>query len=253
MNYLPKPVSPEDLALMRRIDELHLKHPFMGARMLRDQLHRRGIEMGRRHVRTLMLRMGIEALAPQPGTSKRVPGHTVYPYLLRDQPITRSSQVWALDTTYILLARGFVYLTSVVDVASRKVLAHKVAITLEASHAKEVIEQAFAKLGTPEIVNTGQGSQFTAEDFTDAVLNRGCKLSMDGKGAWRDNVFVERLWRSAKYERIYLRAYDSVGAARADIAPYMDWFNSERPHQNLNRTTPDQAYSDKRPKQQEAA
>ena len=251
--YLPRPVSPEDLALMRRIDELHLKHPFMGARMLRDQLHRQGIEVGRRHVRTLMLRMGIEALAPQPGTSKRAPGHTIYPYLLRDLPITRSNQVWALDTTYIPMARGFVYLTAVVDVASRKVLAHKVAITLEASHAKEVIEQAFARFGTPEIVNTDQGSQFTAEDFTDAVLNRGCKLSMDGKGAWRDNVFVERLWRSAKYERIYLRAYDSVGDARADIAQYMEWFNTERPHTNLGRTTPDQAYGDKMLKQQEAA
>ena len=251
--YLPRPVSPEDLALMRRIDELHLKHPFMGTRMLRDQLHRQGIEVGRRHVRTLMLRMGIEALAPQPGTSKRAPGHMTYPYLLRDLPITRSNQVWALDTTYIPMARGFVYLTAVVDVASRKVLAHKVAITLEASHAKEVIEQAFARFGTPEIVNTDQGSQFTAEDFTDAVQNRGCKLSMDGKGAWRDNVFVERLWRSAKYERIYLRAYDSVGDARADIAQYMDWFNTERPHTNLGRTTPDQAYGDKMLKQQEAA
>lgn len=251
--YLPRPVSPEDLALMRRIDELHLKHPFMGTRMLRDQLHRQGIEVGRRHVRTLMLRMGIEALAPQPGTSKRAPGHMIYPYLLRDLPITRSNQVWALDTTYIPMARGFVYLTAVVDVASRKVLAHKVAITLEASHAKEVIEQAFARFGTPEIVNTDQGSQFTAEDFTDAVQNRGCKLSMDGKGAWRDNVFVERLWRSAKYERIYLRAYDSVGDARADIAQYMDWFNTERPHTNLGRTTPDQAYGDKMLKQQEAA
>ena len=251
--YLPRPFSPEDLALMRRIDELHLKHPFMGTRMLRDQLHRQGIEVGRRHVRTLMLRMGIEALAPQPGTSKRAPGHMIYPYLLRDLPITRSNQVWALDTTYIPMARGFVYLTAVVDVASRKVLAHKVAITLEASHAKEVIEQAFARFGTPEIVNTDLGSQFTAEDFTDAVQNRGCKLSMDGKGAWRDNVFVERLWRSAKYERIYLRAYDSVGDARADIAQYMDWFNTERPHTNLGRTTPDQAYGDKMLKQQEAA
>lgn len=251
--YLPKPVSPEDLALMRRIDELHLKHPFMGARMLRDQLHRQGIEVGRRHVRTLMLRMGIEALAPQPGTSKRAPGHKIFPYLLRDLSITQSNQVWALDTTYIPMARGFVYLTAVVDVASRKVLAHKVAITLEASHAKEVIEQAFARFGTPEIVNTDQGSQFTAEEFTDAVLNRGCKLSMDGKGAWRDNVFVERLWRSAKYERIYLRAYDSVGDARADIAQYMDWFNSERPHKNLNRTTPDQAYSDKMQSNQKEA
>jgi len=196
--YLPQPVSPADLALMRRIDELHLEHPFRGARMLRDQLNRQGFAVGRRHVRTLMLRMGIDALAPQPGTSQAAPGHKVYPYLLRKLAITRSNQVWALDTTYIPMARGFVYLTAVVDVASRKVLAHKVAITLEAVHATEVIEQAFARYGTPEIVNTDQGSQFTAEEFTRIVLARGCKLSMDGRGAWRDNVFVERLWRSVK-------------------------------------------------------
>jgi putative transposase len=251
--YLPRPVSAADLTLMRRIDELHLQHPFMGTRMLRDQLARDGIQVGRRHITTLMRLMGIESLAPQPGTSKRKPGHKIYPYLLRKLAIVRSNQVWALDTTYIPMARGFVYLTAVVDLASRKVLAHKVAITLEASHAVEVIEQAFAKFGIPEIVNTDQGSQFTAEDFTDAVLKRGCKLSMDGKGAWTDNVFVERLWRSAKYERIYLRAYDSVGQARADIAEYMNWFNTERPHSSLERTTPDQAYWDMLPELARAA
>ena len=185
--YMPQPVSDADLALMRRIDELHLKHPFMGARMLRDQLERQGIHAGRRHIRTLMLRMGIEALAPQPGTSKRTPGHKIYPYLLRNLAVTRANQVWALDTTYIPMARGFVYLVAVVDIASRMVLAHKVAITLEARQAKEVLEQAIARYGTPEIVNTDQGSQFTAEEFTSVVLAKGCKLSMDGRGAWRDN------------------------------------------------------------------
>ena len=140
------------------------------------------------------------------------------------------------------MARGFVYLTAVVDVASRKVLAHKVAITLEAVHAKEVIEQAFAKYGAPEIVNTDQGSQFTAEEFTRVVLTQGCKLSMDGRGAWRDNVFVERLWRSVKYERVYLKAYDTVSAARADIADYLDWYNTHRPHSSLQRLTPDEKY-----------
>ena len=240
--YLPQPVSPADLALMRRIDELHLEHPFMGARMLRDQLARQGIRVGRRHVRTLMLRMGIDALAPQPGTSQAAPGHKVYPYLLRKLAITRANQVWALDTTYVPMARGFVYLTAVVDVASRKVLAHKVAITLEALHATEVIEQAFARYGAPEIVNTDQGSQFTAEEFTRIVLARGCKLSMDGRGAWRDNVFVERLWRSVKYERVYLKAYDAVSAARADIADYLAWYNSHRPHSTLERLTPDEKY-----------
>ena len=240
--YLPRPVSAADLALMRKLDELHLEHPFMGARMLRDQLARQGIHAGRRHIRTLMLKMGIEALAPQPGTSQAAPGHKIYPYLLRKLAIKRANQVWALDTTYIPMARGFVYLTAVVDVASRCVLAHKVAITLEAIHAREVIEQAFARYGAPEIVNTDQGSQFTAVEFTEVVLARGCKLSMDGRGAWRDNVFVERLWRSLKYERVYLKAYDSVSAARADIADYFDWYNTHRPHSSLDRVTPHEKY-----------
>ena len=251
--YLPRPISQTDLALMRRIDELHLEHPFMGARMLRRQLQREGARVGRRHIATLMQRMGIEALAPQPGTSKRAPGHKIYPYLLRTLAITRSNQVWALDTTYIPMARGFVYLTAVVDVASRRVLAHKVAITLEACHAREVIEQAFARWGLPEIVNTDQGSQFTATEFTDVVLAQGCQLSMDGRGAWRDNVFVERLWRSVKYERVYLKAYVSVSAARADIADYMGWYNARRAHSSLNEATPDEHYFAKLPAQPLAA
>ena len=240
--YLPRPVSGADLALMRRIDALHLDHPFMGARMLRRMLWREGLAVGRRHVATLMCRMGIEALCPQPGTSKANPGHKIYPYLLRKLAIIRSNQVWALDTTYIPMARGFVYLTAVVDVASRKVLSHKVAITLEACHAKDVIELALLRHGTPEIVNTDQGSQFTATEFTDVVLAQGCKLSMDGRGAWRDNVFVERFWRSVKYERVYLRAYDSVSAARVDIATYIDGFNKARPHSSLEDATPDEFY-----------
>ena len=228
--YLPLPVSPADLALMRKIDALHLEHPFMGARMLRDQLARQGIHAGRRHIRTLMYRMGIEALAPQPGTSKAAPGHKIYPYLLRKLAITRANQVWALDTTYIPMGRGFVYLTAVVDVLSRKVLAHKVAITLEACHAREVIEQAFARYGTPEIVNTDQGSQFTAEEFTRVVLDQGCKLSMDGRGAWRDNVFVERLWRSLKYEEVHLKAYADGREARAGIASWVAFYNRASEH-----------------------
>jgi putative transposase len=251
--YLPRPVSEADLALMRRIDELHQEHPYMGARMLRRMLVRQGIEVGRRHVGTLMQRMGIEALCPQPGTSKAAPGHKIYPYLLRKLAITQSNQVWALDTTYIAMARGFVYLTAVVDVASRKVLAHKVAITLEACHAREVIEQAFMRFGTPDIVNTDQGSQFTAEEFTSIVLAQGCKLSMDGRGAWRDNVFVERLWRSVKYERVYLRAYDSVSAARTDVAKYPDEFNKERPHSSLEDATPDEFYYAHLPSMRQAA
>jgi len=240
--YLPQPVSAADLALMRELDELHMRHPFMGARMLRDQLALKGIKVGRRHVGTLMARMDIQALCPQPGTSKAAPGHKIYPYLLRKLAIARANQVWALDTTYIPMAKGFVYLTAVVDVMSRRVLAHKVAVTLETSHAREVIEQAFARHGTPEIVNTDQGSQFTATEFTNAVHAHGCKLSMDGRGAWRDNVFVERLWRSVKYERVYLKAYDSVSQARVDIADYLNWYNTARPHSKIERLTPDEKY-----------
>jgi putative transposase len=240
--YLPRPTSAGDLALMRRIDELHLEYPFMGARQLRRQLQREGVQVGRRHIGTLMLRMGIDALTPQPGTSKRTAGHKIYPYLLRKLAIVRSNQVWALDTTYIPMARGFVYLTAVVDVASRRVLAHKVAITLEACHAREVIELAFTRWGTPDIVNTDQGSQFTATEFTEVVLAQGCELSMDGRGAWRDNVFVERLWRSVKYERVYLKAYDSVSAARADIADYINWYNTARAHSSLGDATPDEHF-----------
>jgi putative transposase len=240
--YLPRPVNDADLALMRKLDELHLEHPYMGARMLRRVLARAGVRVGRRHIGTLMQRMGIEALCPQPGTSKPQPGHKIYPYLLRHLAIERSNQVWALDTTYIPMAKGFVYLTAVLDVASRKVLAHKVAITLEACHAKEVLEQAFARWGTPDIVNTDQGSQFTATEFTDVVLAQGCKLSMDGRGAWRDNVFVERLWRSVKYERVYLHAYGSVSAARLDIGLYLDDYNRQRPHSSLEDATPNEFY-----------
>jgi putative transposase len=240
--YLPKPTSAADLALMRQIDQLHLEFPFMGARMLRDQLSREGVSVGRRHLRTLMRRMGIEALAPQPGTSKAQPGNKIYPYLLRYVPIVRANQVWALDTTYIPMVKGFVYLTAVVDVASRKVLAHKVAVTLEACHAVDILKEAFARYGRPEIVNTDQGSQFTAEEFTSVVLQQGCKLSMDGKGAWRDNVFVERVWRSVKYEEIYLHAYDGVSQARSALVKYFNWYNQSRPHSSLQRQTPDEAY-----------
>ena len=240
--YLPEPVSPADLVLMRKIDALHLEHPFMGARMLRDQLRMQGIHAGRRHIRTLMLRMGIAALAPQPGTSKAAPGHKIYPYLLRNLVINRANQVWALDTTYIPMTRGFVYLTAVVDVASRRVLAHKVAITLEAVHAREVIEQAFARYGAPEIVNTDQGSQFTGSSFIGVLDSHGIRISMDGKGCWRDNVFVERLWRSIKYEEVYLHAYDSVTAARTGITRYLAFYNTRRPHQSLDGRTPDTVY-----------
>ena len=240
--YHPKPVNTVDLELMRHIDELHLEHPFMGARMLRDQLNREGFDVGRKHVGTLMKRMGIEALYKKPNTSKKHPGHKIYPYLLRTLVIEEANQVWALDTTYIPMAKGFVYLTAVVDWASRKVLSSKVAITLESCHAVDVLQEAFTRHGSPEIVNTDQGSQFTADEFVQAVKNNGCKISMDGRGAWRDNVIVERLWKSVKYERVYLYAYDSVIEARKSITEYMDWYNKFRPHSSLGRKTPEEAY-----------
>ena len=202
--YRPKPVSNEDLVLMRKIDELHLEHPFMGARMLSDQLNRMNFKVGRTHVRTLMKKIGVEALFQKPKTSKKHPQHAIYPYLLRGMTIKRANQAWALDTTYIPMAKGYVYLTAVVDWASRKVLAAKVAITLEAVHAVEVLQEAFNRYGRLNIINTDQGSQFTAYEFVQAVKEKGCQLSMDGRGAWRDNIFVERLWKTIKYERVYL-------------------------------------------------
>jgi putative transposase len=191
--------------------------------------------------------------ATQPGTSQRNPQHKVFPYLLRNLVINRSNQVWALDTTYIRMAKGFVYLTAVVDVYSRRILAHRTAITLESVHAVEALQEAYTRFGKPEIVNTDQGSQFTAQDFVDVVLNKGVKLSMDGRGAWRDNVFVERVWRSVKYERVYLRAYASVSAARRDIAQYIDWYNTDRGHSSLDGKTPDQVWLSGLPPVTEAA
>ena len=185
--------------------------------MLRDLLRREGVFVGRRHVATLMKRMGIEAIYRRPNTSKPAPGHKIYPYLLRGVKIERPNHVWAMDITYIPMRRGFVYLAAVVDWCSRRVLAHRVSITMEAAFCVEALEEALAKHGKPEIFNTDQGSQFTSLDFTGVLLDAKVAISMDGKGAWRDNVFVERLWRSVKYEEVYLRAYDSVSEARASI------------------------------------
>jgi putative transposase len=245
--YLPRPVSAADLALMRRIDELHLEFPFAGSRLLRDLLAAEGNKIGRRHVATLMKRMGIEALYRRPRTTKPEPGHKIYPYLLRGMAITRPNQVWAMDITYIPMARGFVYLAVVLDWFSRRVLSWRVSITMEATFCVETLQEALAKYGKPETVNTDQGSQFTGVDFTGVLIKNGIAISMDGKGAWRDNVFVERLWRSVKYEEVYLRAYDSVSEARASIGRYLDFYNGRRPHTSLDRRTPDQAYFNQPP------
>lgn len=240
--YTPKPVSETNLALMRAIDQLHMEYPFMGARMLRNQLQRDGFHVGRQRVSTLMRRMGIHAIYRQPkNTSGQNPAHKIYPYLLRGKQIA-VNQVWALDTSYIPMEKGFVYLTAVIDWATRKVLAHKVAITLEACHAIDVLSEALAYYPAPDIVNTDQGSQFTAQDFVDTVNTAGCQMSMDGRGAWRDNVMVERLWRSVKYEHVYLTAYEGVAEAKREIAHYLAWYNSKRQHSSLSKQTPDEAY-----------
>jgi putative transposase len=245
--YRPRPVSPADLAVMRRIDELHLDYPFAGSRMLRDLLRGEGVVIGRQRVATMMKRMGIQALYRRPNTSKPAPGHKVYPYLLRKLAVERPNQVWAMDITYIPMARGFVYLAAVVDWASRRVLAWRLSITMEVEFCLDAVEEALAKYGKPEIFNTDQGSQFTSAEFIGLLLDHAIQISMDGKGAWRDNVFVERLWRSVKYEEVYLRAYESVGEARASICRYLDFYNRKRPHSSLDARTPDRAYFDHLP------
>ena len=245
--YLPRPVSAADLAVMRRMDELHLDCPFAGSRMLRDLLHAEGVKIGRRHVSTLMKRMGIEAIYRKPNTSKPARGHKIYPYLLGKMQVIRPNQVWAMDITYIPMAHGFVYLAAVVDWFSRKILSHRVSITMEADFCIEALEEALARHGRPEILNTDQGSQFTSTAFTDVLLKAGVAISMDGKGSWRDNVFVERLWRSTKYEEVYLKAYGTVAEARASIGRYVHFYNSRRPHSSLDRKTPDQAYFNRLP------
>jgi len=240
--YMPRAASQADQDLMKRIDTLNLTYPFAGSRMLRDFLSREGFVVGRRHVGTLMRRMGIEALYRKPNTSKKHPSHKIYPYLLRELTIDRANQVWATDITYIPMACGWVYLCAIVDWASRRVLSHRVSISMETSFCMEALEEAFQKYGKPEIFNTDQGSQFTSEAFTGALKARGVAISMDGKGAWRDNVFVERLWRTIKYEEVYLHAYDSVSAAKAGLAKYIKLYNTERPHSSLNKKTPDEFY-----------
>ncbi|WP_165405067.1 MULTISPECIES: IS3 family transposase [Rhizobium] len=240
--YLPRPVSDGDLALMRRIDELHLDYPFAGSRMLQGLLRGEGLETGRLHVATLMKKMGIEAIYRRPNTSKPAPGHKIYPYLLRKLAVTRPNQVWAMDLTYIPMARGFVYLCAVVDWFSRRVLSWRLSITMEAAFCIEAVEEALARYGKPEIFNTDQGSQFTSIDFTAVLKKAEIAISMDGKGAWRDNVFVERLWRSIKYEEVYLHAYKTVSEARVGIGRYLTFYNGRRPHSSLDRQTPDQAY-----------
>jgi putative transposase len=251
--YEPVPISQTDLALMRRIDELHLESPFAGVRMLRDVLRKEGTLIGCKRVRTLMRKMGIKALYPKPRTSERCPVHPVFPYLLRDLTIDRPNHVWATDITYIPMRRGFIYLTAVMDWATRKVLSWRVSNTLTTDFCLDAVGEALARYGCPEIFNTDQGSQFTSSDFTGLLKEHGVRISMDGKGCWRDNVFVERLWRTVKYEEVYLRAYDSVSEAKACLGRYFNFYNTQRPHQSLDGQTPDKIYFNNVPQERIAA
>jgi len=240
--YEPRPVSAADLALMRRLDELHLAHPFLGARKLATMLKRQGLAVGRRHVRTLLRRMGLEAIYRKRRTSLPGQGHTLYPYLLSGVAIERPNQVWAADITYLPMARGFLYLVAILDLASRKVLAWRLSNTLATDFCVEALQEALHRFGSPEIFNTDQGAQFTAPAFSAVLQAQGVRISMDGKGRWIDNVFVERLWRSVKYEEVYLHAYDSPREANAALERYFQFYNGRRPHQALDNRTPDEAY-----------
>jgi putative transposase len=240
--YIPEPTSPEDLVLMRRIDERHLEHPFAGSRMLRDMLRLEGHLIGRKRVSRLMKKMRIEALYRKPNLSRRHAAHPIYRYLLRDLKIDRPNQVWATDITYIPMRRGFVYLIAVIDWYSRKVLSWRLSNTLTTDFCLDAVQEAITRYGSPEIFNTDQGSQFTSHEFTQLLKDNEIRISMDGKGCWRDNVFVERLWKSVKYEEVYLKAYDSVGDAKAHLGAYLNFFNIRRPHQSLDGKTPDTIY-----------
>ena len=240
--YQPQPVSQADLRLMRRIDELHLAHPFLGARRLARMLERSGIEVGRRHVGSLMRLMGIEAIYRKKRTSLPGKGHQIYPYLLGTLAIERPNQVWAADITYLPMARGFAYLVAILDLYSRKVLSFRVSNAMTTEFCVEALQEALTRYGTPEIFNTDQGSQFSAETFTEVLAARGVAISMDGKGRWIDNVFVERLWRSVKYEDLYLHAYETVREVKVALASYFSFYNARRPHQSLEYRTPDEMY-----------
>ena len=240
--YVPKPMNDNDLSILRKLDELHLQYPFMGARMLQDQLNRQGVKIGRLHTKTLMNIANIHAISRQRSTSDKHPSHKIYPYLLRDLPITRPNQVWATDITYIPMKKGFVYLVAILDWFSRKVLALRLSINMETDFIVEALKEALARYGKPEIFNTDQGSQFTSEAFTSVLLENEIRISMDGKGAWRDNVFVERLWKTVKYEEVYLKAYETVAEARNSLNHYFKFYNSNRPHSALDKQTPDEAY-----------
>ncbi len=251
--YLPVPVSAEDMALMRQIDEIHLMYPFYGSRKIQNELWAKGYDIGRDRVRRLMRRMGVEALYVKPRLSLANLGHVKYPYLLRGLEIKRANHVWATDITYIPMAKGFCYLVAIMDWASRMVLSWRLSNTLDSAFCTDALEEAIAKYGCPEIFNTDQGSQFTAESFTNTLHSNGIAISMDGKGRWMDNVFIERLWKSVKYEDIYLKAYSSMLEVKNGLSSYFHFYNEKRWHNKFDRKTPDMVYFGTESQKQAAA
>lgn len=242
--YRPESLCEEDLRLMRLIDEIHLQHPFYGSRRIRDELQERGHEVNRKRVQRLMRQMGLQALYPRRRTSQPGTGHKIYSYLLRDLVIDRPNQVWAADICYIPMAKGFMYLVAIMDWHSRRVLSWRLSNTLDTDFCSEALQEAIQRFGAPEIFNTDQGAQFTSEAFTGVLKDHSIAISMDGKGRWVDNVFVERLWRTVKYEDVYLRAYETPAALRAGLVRYFDFYNARRRHSALDRCTPDAVYFD---------
>jgi putative transposase len=240
--YQPVGQDPEELALMQRMDELHLDHPFFGSRLMTHTLRNEGQIINRKRTQRLMRLMDLESVAPKPNTSKPTPEHPVFPYLLRNLKVTRVNQVWASDITYIPMAHGFAYLVAIIDWYSRRVLSWRLSNTLETSFCVEALHEALRRFGQPEIFNTDQGSQFTDQAFTSVLLDRGIKISMDAKGRYLDNIFVERLWRSLKYDEVYLNAYDTLQEARLGIGQYFEFYNTRRPHTALGYQTPASFY-----------
>ncbi len=251
--YKAVPLRVAEVELMRQIDEIHLLYPFYGSRNIRNELWSRGYKVGRDKLSRLMRRMGIEALYVKPKLSWVNPKRAKYPYLLRDLQISRANQVWCADITYLPMARGFCYLVAIMDWFSRKVLAWKLSNTLDSSFCVEALEEAIDNYGCPEIFNTDQGSQFTAEVFTDTLQSNNIAISMDGKGRWMDNVFIERLWKSVKYEDVYLKSYGSMTEARRGLFQYFKFYNEKRWHQNFDRKTPNVVYFDSLTQKQAAA
>jgi putative transposase len=245
--YKPDPVRDDELRLMRRIDEIYTKWPFYGSRRMVAELRGEGFDVNRKHVRRLMRLMGIEVIYQKPNTSRKHPGHKIYPYLLKNLAITRPNQVWCADITYIPMAKGWVYLVAVMDWYSRRVLAWRLSITMETDFCVEALQEAIDLYGKPEIFNSDQGVQFTAETFIETLSTQGIQISMDGKGRYLDNIFIERLWRSLKYEEVFIKAYSSVSEARENIGDWLTFYNGERKHQSHGYRTPKEMYEGNKP------